>query len=177
MGEGEWFHHTRLVVHVVAYEAVGATALTMAGMFFSHPGESAWRAATTALILGAAVDAALLFRLSSWGPGKRAFWMKARLLFRILNNAVIIHWLGAGWRPLWVLMLMTCVSTAACGNRGRAILSSLTAAAALSAVHALRGPDSPLGWGEQAAQGLVLVFMSVVVNGLVRLTPRQGPSS
>lgn len=127
---------------------------------------------TREIVIGLLIVSALFNSISvQWikqKPAERHVRLKARVVINVMMNVLLVYFLGAYWTPVWILLLLTPVATGMYGTRTRTLQASVVATIILLGIHATRGQNSPLYWGEQICYGVVIILLSLMVNDLAR---------
>lgn len=106
-------------------------------------------------------------------PGPAGWAITLRLGVNIFVNTVTVYLLGSYWPQIWLLLALTPIATAVYGTRARTLAASAGIGVILLGIQALRPANSPISWGQQAAQCAFIVLMSLLINELSALA-REG---
>jgi hypothetical protein len=87
-----------------------------------------------------------------------------KLYTNLAVNSAVVFILGQHWEPMWLILVLAPVSAAIYGTRRQALVSAAQASVILLAIQALRGGSSALDWGEQAAQVLFVLILTLLIN-------------
>jgi PAS domain S-box-containing protein len=93
----------------------------------------------------------------------------SRLGTNFLTNVMLVYLLGTFWGPMWLLFVLTPVSTALYADWKKTILTSVVSAGALLGIYASRGLSGSVGWGQASLHAAFIVFISLFVNSIARL--------
>ncbi len=96
------------------------------------------------------------------GPGL----VRLRLVVNLAVNLLIVFLLGPYWSPIWLLLALTPLAVGIYGTRRATLTAAFGVSAALLAIHATRGLDSPIEWGQQLAHAAFMILVSLMVNEL-----------
>ena len=167
----------RQAVLVTSYATPFAVVLVAAGIVLSQP-SSPYREISIGLLLFSIVFNIAAVRWIERHQAASLWLIRLRLALNLAVNIGLVYMLGGFWPPIWLLLALTPIATAIYDTKAKTLLVSLAVAAVLLAIHALRGPYSPLEWGAECADALFIVLMSLLVNGLSRLPkPAPGPGA
>ena len=158
----------RLVIIVNRYALPLAIILITFGVAFSQPQAHVRNLSLGLLIL------TTIFNLGTVEIIKRGVkvspWLiKMRLFFNLGINAVLVYLLGGYWPPIWLLLSLTPIATAVYGTRMRTLLTAIGISLLLLGIHALRGLNAPVDWGQQAAYASFIILLSLMINDVANL--------
>lgn len=173
-GSDEAPHATRMALLVGRYAAPLAIFIVSSGVVLTQPASPVKELSIGLLVLGLVINLATNRFLPKDARAPRTF-IRARMALNILINTALMYWLGAFWKPTWLLLALTPLATAIYGGRSETLKSSVLVSAILLGVHSLRPLSSPLEWGEQAAQVAFIVLVSLLVNDLAVMVKRESP--
>jgi PAS domain S-box-containing protein len=93
----------------------------------------------------------------------------SRIGTNFLANIFLVYLLGTFWGPMWLLFVLSPISTALYADWKKTILTSVISAGALLAIYASRGLSGSVGWGQASLHASFIVFISLFVNSIARL--------
>lgn len=100
-------------------------------------------------------------------------FIRLRLALNLGANILIVYLLGGYWSPIWMLLALTPMAAAIYDSKAKTLSVSAGIVVVLFLLQALRGMNSPLDWGQTAAQGCFIVLMSLMINDLAALARRR----
>jgi len=110
---------------------------------------------------------------SVWLAKKHSEWILAigytRLGTNFVANIVLVYLLGTFWGPMWLLFVLTPVSTALYANWGQTLITAMVSSGALLAIYGSRGLEGAVGWGQASLHAAFIVFISLFVNSIARM--------
>lgn len=172
------FDNQRLVRLVGYFATPFALFLGLMAVLLT-PGEGV--AKTVALgLLGFAAFFNLAFPkfLSEQEQGKKGWNVKFRLYLNLAVNGAVVYLLGDEFPPLWMLLALTPFATAIYGSRQRTMINALMAILLLFGIQGFRPYTGLLDYAVQACQAAFIVLISLLINGVSRLSaPAEAPAS
>ena len=165
------FDSQRLVKLVGYFATPFALFLGLMAVLFTS-GEGAAKTAALGL-LGFAGFFNLAFPkfLSEQDPEKKGWNVKFRLYLNISVNTAVVYLLGDEFPPLWMLLALTPFATAVYGSRQRTLVNAVVAIVLLFGIQAFRPFTGLFDYAVQACQGAFILLISLLINGVSRLSP------
>jgi PAS domain S-box-containing protein len=125
------------------------------------------------MALALALGLAVFNEASVWFAKKHPEWTAAigytRLVTNFVSNVVLVYMLGTFWGPMWLLFVLTPVSTALYANWMQTLGTALLSAGSLLAIYGSRGLEGAVGWGQASVHAAFIVFISLFVNSIARM--------
>lgn len=149
---------------VSRYATPFAIVLVAMGLLFSQPRGDVWRACLYLLASGIGLNLMMHAYFKKGFATPALIW--TRLAMNVVINSLLVYFLGNYWGPTWLLLALTPIATAIYGTRESTLKWAIGIAALLLAIHYVRGGGGPLYWGEQAANALFIVFVSLLINAM-----------
>ncbi|MFH1725224.1 MAG: hypothetical protein ABII00_11475 [Elusimicrobiota bacterium] len=156
------------IATVYPYATPLAVILVALGVILSQP-ISPVREISLGLLAFSVLFNTVGFRLLQAFNGDQSFLIPTRLAANLTVNVMLVYFLGGYWRPMWLLLVLTPFATAIYDTRGKTMFSAVSVSLLLLVIHAARGLGSVLEWGEQTAQILFIILMSLMINELSRM--------
>jgi len=91
-----------------------------------------------------------------------------RMMVNVAVNIILVYILIGYWGPIWYLFLMTPVAAAVYSTRAHTLAVSLVISFLLAGIYLSKGVSSFQAWGQALSRIVLVIFLSLFINALVR---------
>jgi len=169
----------RLIVLVNRYALPLAIILIVFGVVFSQPLAHVQNISIGLIVFTTIMNLGVV-EIVKRSPKIMPWLIKLRLYINLGINAYLVYILGGYWPPIWLLLCLTPIATAVYGTRGKTLFTALGISVLLLGIHAMRGLNAPVDWGQQAACVCFIILLSLMINDIshfVRKVQQRGQSN